>query len=179
MSSPPRPPTASRLASVVLAALAAGFLLLRLGDHGALVNEPAPDFTLGVAAGEGEGTDRVRLTDQRGQLVVLDFWASWCAPCRHSVPILNQVARELGPQGVRVFGVNAEGLPAARVGEVARAWGISYPVLHDSTAATQLAYEVSALPSILLVDRAGVIRQRYSGAPSAETLIAELRKLDR
>ena len=179
MSPVPKPPSASRLVPVALAALAAGLLFMRLPDDGPLVGEPAPDFTLEVAAGEGAGADRVRLTDQRGQLVVLDFWASWCTPCRHSIPILNQVARELGPGGVRVFGVNAEGFATPRVGDVARSWGIAYPVLHDPTAATQLAYEVSALPTILLLDRQGVIRQRYSGAPSAETLIAELRKLDR
>jgi cytochrome c biogenesis protein CcmG, thiol:disulfide interchange protein DsbE len=177
--SPPTsaPPRTSRLASVVVAGGLAGLLLLRFSGHdGSLVGEPAPDFSLPVASVSGEA-ERVRLSDQRGKPVVIDFWASWCTPCRHSIPILNRVASELGPEGVHVFGVNAEGFASERVAAIAQSWGFEYPVLHDQMAATQLAYEVTALPTVLLVDGEGVIRQRYAGAPSVEELIREVRKL--
>jgi cytochrome c biogenesis protein CcmG, thiol:disulfide interchange protein DsbE len=170
-----------RLVSVVVAGLLAGLLLLKFRDQGPLIDEPAPRFSLPLVHDQGRRPDheRVRLEDLRGQFLVLDFWASWCGPCRHSVGILNRVAGELASENVRVYGVNAEGLSPIQVANVSRAWGIAYPVLHDPTAATQLAYEVSALPTLFLVDRSGVVRARFDGAPGAEHLIARIRELAR
>jgi thiol-disulfide isomerase/thioredoxin len=155
-------------------------LFLHLRDDGPLVGELAPDFTLPLAYGEGaDSGDRVRLADTRGSFVVLDFWASWCGPCRESVPTLNRVARELATSGVRVLGINSESHGPARAALVADRWGVAYPVLYDGSAATQLAYSVTALPTLYLVDREGVVRRAYAGAPSAERLIRDIRELDR
>lgn len=189
MTTPAQRPKASVLVTMVIAGGLAGLALLKLRGDGALVGEAAPDFSLPVAflgsrpeeprapSDAPAAPERVRLSDQRGHVVVLDFWASWCGPCQHSVPILNEVARELGGAGVQVLGVNSEGFSPVRVADIARAWGFSYPVLHDGDAAAMVAYQVNALPTILLVDGEGVVRERYAGAPGAATLIAAARKL--
>ncbi|MET0341176.1 MAG: TlpA disulfide reductase family protein [Polyangiales bacterium] len=170
--------TMSGWASLIIAGGLGGLLLLKLRADGPLVGDPAPDFSLPVTTTDATATpERVRLADQRGHPVVLDFWASWCTPCRHSVPILNQVAQQLEAEGVRVLGVNSEGYPPVRVADIAQSWGFAYPVLHDADAAAMVAYQVEALPTVLLIDREGIVRQRYAGAPSAATLIGEVRKL--
>jgi cytochrome c biogenesis protein CcmG, thiol:disulfide interchange protein DsbE len=170
----------SRWVSALVVVLFALLLFMRFRDEGPLVGEPAPEFALPLVFGEGaEQGDRLRVADLRGTFVVLDFWASWCGPCRQSVPILNRVARELASQGVRVYGINAEPHGPNRAALVAHHWGVAYPVLYDGTASTQLAYSVKALPTLYLIDRKGIVRRSYAGSPSAEQLIAKIRELDR
>jgi thiol-disulfide isomerase/thioredoxin len=155
-------------------------MLLKLQKPSPWVGKRAPDYTLALVHGEGaaEG-DRVRLSDLKGQRVVLDFWASWCEPCRQSVPILNQVAKTLAAEGVHVYGVNAEGLKPETLRRVAARWQFAYPVLTDPTAQTQLAYDVEALPTLYLIDKQGVVQKTHAGSPSAERLIEEVRELAR
>jgi thiol-disulfide isomerase/thioredoxin len=166
--------------SVLVFAMFAGLMYVRLTDQGPWAGKLGPDFTLAVVAGEGASQgDRVRLSDLKGQLVVLDFWASWCEPCRQSVPILNQVAKELATEGVRVYGINSEAFAPQVVDRVAQRWGIAYPVLQDPDAAIMQAYDVSALPTLYLIDRKGIVRRTHAGAPSARRLIEEVREMDR
>jgi thiol-disulfide isomerase/thioredoxin len=166
--------------SLLVALMFAGLMYLRLTDKGPWADKPAPDFSLPVVGGEGATQgDRVRLSDLKGQLVVLDFWASWCDPCRQSIPILNQVAKDLAKEGVRVYGINSESLAAPAINRVGQRWGIAYPVLHDATAEVMDRYDVSALPSLYLIDRQGVVRKSHAGAPSAQRLIQEVREMDR
>jgi thiol-disulfide isomerase/thioredoxin len=170
----------STFASVLVFAMFAGLMYLRFHDRGPWAGKPAPEFSLPVVGGEGAAQgDRVRLSDLKGQFVVLDFWASWCEPCRQSIPILNKVAKELAGQNVRVYGINSEAFAASVVDRVGQRWGIEYPVLHDASASVMMAYDVNALPTLYLIDRKGVVRKTHAGAPSAERLIEEVREMDR
>ena len=169
----------SSWASVLVVLGFMGLVYLHLKGEGPWVGKPAPDFSLPVAFGAGaEAGDRIRLSDLKGQFVVLDFWASWCEPCRQSVPLLDQVAKELAPDGVRVFGINSEGLVPERVAAVAARWGFAYPVLHDVTAETMLGYDIKVLPTLFLVDRKGIVRRTHGGSPSAERIVQEVRELN-
>jgi thiol-disulfide isomerase/thioredoxin len=152
-------------------------LLAPLFGADPLEGELAPGFNLPVAVGLGaDAADRVRLADQRGRVVVLDFWASWCGPCRHSVPLLNRVAERFGDKAV-VYGINSESLRPGVLAFVAQSWGFGYPILHDTEVETQVAYAIQAFPTIVLVDREGMVRKVYRGEPSEAALFRRIANL--
>lgn len=127
------------------------------------VGAPAPDFTLLTPEGE-----TLTLSDLRGQPVVLNFWATWCPPCRAEVPALEQVSRELG-EDVTVLGVNVQedrGAVQAFIDELE----MTYPVVLDPSAEVARAYLVRAFPTTYFIDSRGVIAYTISG-PLNEPLI--------
>jgi thiol-disulfide isomerase/thioredoxin len=129
-----------------------------------LVGEPAVSFASTVVGGEGadEG-DRIELEALRGRVVVLDFWASWCPPCRASVPALEAFSHA-HPEVV-VLGVNVESnRRASFVREAHRELGASYPTVHDTDGSLQTAYRITALPTLLVVDTTGEVRDAHVGA---------------
>jgi len=119
----------------------------------------------------------VSLPDLRGKVVLLDFWASFCPPCRASVPVLNALAEELGPRGLVLYGVNAEALPPGQVAAVAARWGFAYPSLGDAEQALRLAYDIDAFPSLLLFDREGALRSVHVGLPDRSALASQITSL--
>jgi thiol-disulfide isomerase/thioredoxin len=144
-------------------------------DHGALVDKPAPDFALAVAAGEGaEQGDRLRLSDLKGKVVVLDFWASWCGPCQASVPDLSALANQYGDRGVRFLGINGESLPAPFYPQIASAWGFAYPLLRDPQNAVHRSYQVQAFPSLFVIDRTQTVRYAVAGVPPKSRVEREI-----
>jgi len=168
----------SRLASFIVLALFVALMYAKLKKEGPWVGKPAPDFSLPIVYGEGSDRgDRVRLSDLKGQVVLLDFWASWCGPCRQSVPLLNQVQAKLKAEGVQLFAINSDAVTPERLGRISQAWGFAYPVLHDPTARTMAGYDVEALPTLYLVDKRGVVRKTHAGSPTVERLVDELRDL--
>ncbi len=114
----------------------------------------APDFKLATPDG---GT--VRLSDHRGKWVVVNFWASWCGPCRQETPELQRLA-DRHPQTLVVMGVNQQE-SAGVAKEFTDQFGVAYPIALDADGAVSVAYRVTGLPRTLLVDPAGVVR--YSG----------------
>ncbi len=142
------------------------------GDEG-----PAPEFVEVVRAGEGRG-DRVALSRLRGRVVVLDFWAHWCGPCRESTPILNQIRANLADEPVSFFGVNVEEELAPRrvVLEHARL-GAAFPTFHDQDKSMVTAYEANRLPTLVVIDREGIIRFKDSGVPDVRGFEALIRRL--
>jgi peroxiredoxin/outer membrane lipoprotein-sorting protein len=133
-----------------------------------LVGSAAPDFTLQDLAGRN-----VALKQLRGQVVVLDFWATWCGPCRIDMPRIEALHNELKDRGLRVFGVNGED------GKVARAYldgnGYTFPTLSDPGMAVSRMYEVNAIPTAVVIDKQGKVGAYLQGSGSKERLVAAIR----
>lgn len=134
-------------------------LLLALPLNAFAVQEPLPagDFTLKSAAGEN-----IRLSEYRGQVVMLNFWASWCGPCRQEFPHLDALQRKYEDLGFTVFGVNVE-QDRASADKVLRDIPVTFPILFDSESTVSEQYGVDAMPMTLLLDRNGVIRHLHRG----------------
>ncbi|MCC7541031.1 MAG: TlpA family protein disulfide reductase [Deltaproteobacteria bacterium] len=143
-----------------------------LAGGDAIVGEPAPDFSLPIAAGD-DGASRVRLSDLRGRTVVLEFWATWCPPCRGQMPEMARLRRETRSRPVDVIGINVEpGLAFGVIADRARAWRGDYLHLRDD-GDVALAYRVESLPTVVLIDPDGIVAAVHRGPAS----IRELRAL--
>jgi len=128
---------------------AAGLLAFALSAHALAPGDPAPAFTLADGAGK-----TVSLASLRGRVVYVDFWASWCTPCRRSFPWMNAMQARHGGEGLTVVGVNVDKRPA----DAARFLGdvpATFTVVYDPGGATPSAYGVKGMPSSYLIDRRG------------------------
>jgi peroxiredoxin len=134
---------------------------------------PAPDFALRSAAGTN-----LRLSEQRGDVVVLSFWSSRCNTCRAQLAELDRLYATYRPAGFVVFGVNVDDdVAAAR--EFAVAQKLTFPMLFDPTKAVARAYRVDALPMLVAVDRFGAVRflSRNDKPTAAAEYVPALRTL--
>jgi len=144
-----------------------------------LAGAPAPSFTLPVAYAYGgaPSNERVRLSDLRGHVVVLDFWASWCGPCKASMPEMNELAEKYRDRNVEVLGINSEPIGVGQLAFVAQSWRFAYPVLADASLEAARGYAVQAYPTIFVIDRTGIVRHVHFGAPGARTLGRQIERL--
>ncbi len=118
---------------------------------------PAPDFTLKSNSGEN-----IKLSELRGQVVMINFWASWCGPCRQEMPLLDQLYQRYQPMGFTLLGVNVEEDSAA-ANKVLKEIPVSFPVLYDNKNQVSETYQVRAMPSTVLIDRDGQVRYLHKG----------------
>jgi peroxiredoxin len=134
--------------------------------------EKLPDFTLKTLAGE-----TINLRSLEGKkVVVVNFWATWCGPCRHEIPDFNDVYSRYRNRGVEMLGISVDQSPESEVPPFLRTNPIQYPVLAGSPELTY-KYGVRGLPTTFIIDRSGRIAKRIVGMTKAETLEAELEKL--
>lgn len=126
--------------------------------------EPARDFALRLH----DGRD-VTLSQFRGQVVLVDFWASWCAPCRQEAPVLEQTYREYRGKDVEFIGVNIWDLPANAATYVDN-FEVSYPTGVDADGVIAIDYGVKGIPEKFFIDRQGIVRQKFVGPIRADKL---------
>jgi len=133
----------------------------------------APDFALPSTAGTN-----FRLSEYRGEVVALVFWASWCGDCRQELERFERLRRTYGSVGLTVLGVNLDTEPG-RATALAGAAGIGYPVLIDEGQDVSRDYRADDLPLIVLIDRNGAIRARHQALDEREErgLLVDLRDL--
>ncbi|MFN8481822.1 MAG: TlpA disulfide reductase family protein [Anaerolineae bacterium] len=157
------------IAASLLYAGAAGLPLERLGVRGD--NAPAPTFTLPSFSG-GD----VSLAGYRGRPVVLNFWASWCPPCRAEAPAMQRVWEQYRAQGVVFLGVNSSDNDAAARAYLAE-YGVTYPNVQDDVGRVAPLYHADSLPTTILIDRDGRIVGRRVGAVPEQWLAGRIEDL--
>ena len=117
----------------------------------------APDFTLRSVDGPN-----VRLQEQRGRVVLVNFWATWCAPCRQEMPHLNKLHDKYRGSGFVLLGVNIDD-NARTATDLAAKLGLKFPVLLDTDKTVSKLYEMGAMPSTVVIDREGRVRFLHRG----------------
>lgn len=133
----------------------------------------APDFTLRSMDGHN-----LRLGEQRGQIVMINFWATWCGPCRQEMPHLNRLYEKYRGAGFVVFGVNVDE-DVRNVAAIAQKLALKFPVLPDTDKRVSKQYDLSAMPSTVLIDRDGRVRYVHRGYRDGfeETYEKQIREL--
>ena len=120
-------------------------------------NEAAPDFTLKSLKGSN-----LKLSEFRGDVVMINFWATWCGPCRQEMPILNDLYLKYRDSGFTLLGVNVE-KNTSKAADMIRELKVVYPVLFDIDNTVSKLYKVEAMPSTVLVNRDGNMRYLHRG----------------
>ena len=141
-----------------------------LEGGGPRVGQPAPDFALRDLDGRVH-----RLSDYRGQVVFINFWATWCPPCRQELPEIQAVYDDKKDEGLVVLEVNYQE-SATKAGDYWDEQGLTMPVLLDSSGDVQDQYRLVGLPDSFFVDRDGILREMHLGAISREDMLAKLEK---
>lgn len=164
------PPVSSRsrspLALVVVAVVVAGMLYFGFhmarrstrGRPGVARSAEAPDFTLESLDGKS-----LRLSDLRGKAVLLNFWATWCAPCKIEMPWFVELQNEYGPQGLQIVGVAMDDSSKEDIAKFAKDMGVNYPVLLGKEAVGDAYGGVPALPESFFIGRDGKIVDKILG----------------
>ena len=148
---------------------AAAALLLTGGVLAGVMNTPAPDFTLKSHSGQN-----LKLSEHRGEVVLINFWASWCGPCRQEMPLLSELHNKYKALGFTVLGVNVE-QDSSEAKKLLKQMPVSFPVLFDNNSVVSKQYDVVAMPSTVLVDRNGKMRYLHKGyKPGEEEIYLEM-----
>ncbi len=143
----------------------------RSPEHSDIEGRPARDFTLHTLA----GNQPVKLSEQKGKVVLLDFWATWCGPCRGWLPIVAKAQRDYAGQGLQVYAVNLRE-PESKVRDYLAKQKIDVPVLMDRTGSVGADYRASSIPLTVVVGRDGKVVRVMVGLHGEEDLKDVLRE---
>jgi peroxiredoxin len=149
-----------RMIRSLVAAAFAALATSAMGTAGATVpvaNAAAPDFTL-----RGSDGRNVRLDELRGQVVLVNFWATWCGPCREEMPRLDTLYQKYRKSGFVLLGVNVDDDPHTALATAARL-NVSFPVLLDTDKKVSKLYDLNTMPSTIVIDRDGKMRFLHRG----------------
>lgn len=139
------------------ALIKAALLVSAMGMAATTQAATAPDFTLKARDG-----NNLRLAEQRGDIVLINFWASWCGPCIQEMPQLDKLAQKYQPLGVQVWGVNVENDPSAANAYLNKV-NVEFPILFDLDNSVSKAYRVEAMPTTVILDKNGTVRSVHRG----------------
>lgn len=151
---------ASSLLKRIRRLLASLWLVTLAGACLAAPGGSAPDFTLRTADGKN-----LRLAEQRGRVLLLNFWATWCGPCRQEMPLLEQLHQKYQGSGFTLLGINVDSDSRQAV-SLAGKLGVSFPVLLDAEKTVSKLYDLSSMPTTVLIDRDGKVRYVHRGYQS-------------
>jgi peroxiredoxin len=145
-----------KIKNLTLGLLITVFAATSLASSG-LEGQVAPDFALKSSTGQN-----LRLSEYRGNVVMINFWATWCGPCRQEMPLLDELYTRYERVGFSLLGVNIDD-DSRRAMQMIEDLGVSFPVLFDARKEVSELYEVEAMPVTVLVDREGNIRYVHHG----------------
>lgn len=123
----------------------------------ASITGKAQNFTLKSMSGKN-----LRLSEYRGQVVMINFWASWCAPCRQEMPLLEDLYKKYKGLGFTLLGVNVE-QDSSKASTLLRSIKVSFPILFDNKNTVSKMYKVLAMPTTIIIDRDGNMRYLHKG----------------
>lgn len=160
------------LKSILLGAVLGVFAVSSLAASD-LSGQAAPDFSLKSSTGEN-----LRLSEYRGDVVMINFWATWCGPCRQEMPLLDDLFDRYNRVGFNLLGVNIDD-DSRRAMQMVEDLGVSFPVLFDESKQVSKLYQVEAMPVTVIVDREGTVRYVHHGYKPGyeEHYLTEIRSL--
>ena len=156
---------------VALAALLCFGAAGRVSASDTLLNRPAPPFSRADLSGV-----RISLSAYDGKVVLLNFWATWCAPCRIELPRFAAWQKQFAPEGLQVLAVSMDDDPAA-VRSLLRKLRPDYPILMGDAKLGEMYGGILGLPVTFLIDRHGIIRARFESEADLSAMESQLRKL--
>jgi len=141
------------------------------GDR--FVGAPAPDFQLAVLDTKDK---TLKLSDFKGKAVVVNFWATWCEPCKVEMPWLVELKKQYGPQGLEVVGIAMDDTDQKTIAEFTQKMGVNYPVVIGTEKVADLYGGIDGMPTLFFVDRTGKVVDHELGLRGKEAIESNIKK---